>query len=139
MNKQKQALEYALVLVTQLWENGEEFPDRTGRHSIISQDFGEMSEQLDCFAEELKESIAELETDPTPVAWMNKQGWIGQYRQGDATIPLYARPVPPKSVLNPLTDHEIFEIGKESLSVEGNNFLPITFARAIEKKLRGEL
>jgi hypothetical protein len=27
-----------------------------------------------------------------PVAWMNKDGWIGLYKQGDATTPLYTAP-----------------------------------------------
>lgn len=32
------------------------------------------------------------ETKKEPVAWMNKDGWIGLYKQGDATIPLYTAP-----------------------------------------------
>jgi hypothetical protein len=40
-----------------------------------------------------------------PVAWMNKDGWIGLYKQGDATIPLYT--APPQREWVGLTDEEI--------------------------------
>jgi hypothetical protein len=40
-----------------------------------------------------------------PVAWMNKDGWIGLYKQGDATTPLYT--APPKREWVGLTDDAI--------------------------------
>lgn len=44
-------------------------------------------------------------------------------------IKLYAEPPQRK----PLSDDEIIEIGKLVRAIEGNNILPVLFARAIEK------
>jgi hypothetical protein len=79
----------------------------------------------------LRQAIAEVEK-AEPVAWMNKDGWIGLYRQGDATIPLYTHPPARK----PLTDEEIVAIGRElgiKCKLGGNPNIDFDYARAIER------
>ena len=64
-----------------------------------------------------------------PVAWMNKDGWIGLYKQGDATIPLYT--APPKREWVGLTDEEIVEaVGSPLDEVYLSDF------RRVEAKLK---
>ena len=45
-----------------------------------------------------------------PVAWMNKDGWLTHYKQGDATIPLYAHPQ--SADVEPVG--EVYRYGKDS-------------------------
>lgn len=57
----------------------------------------EVIDRSEVYAENEDNAFAlckEIETyltqpEPEPVAWMNKDGWIGLYKQGDANIPLY--------------------------------------------------
>jgi hypothetical protein len=53
-------------------------------------DIGQEIEQWD--TSDMAHRSGGLSVEQEPVAWMNKDGWIGLYKQGDATIPLYTAP-----------------------------------------------
>jgi len=71
----------------------------------------------------------EPEAQREPVAWMNKDGWIGLYKQGDANIPLYT--TPPQRTWVGLTDEEMDEALNECNTTDIYKYF-----RAIEAKLK---
>ena len=88
-------------------------------------------EDLIAFAKAIIE--ADRESSDEPVAWMNNDGYITHYRQGDAIIPLYRHPPPARK----LTDEEIqFMWGAHYRSELEDHYLQ--FARAIERRINGE-
>ena len=58
------------------------------------------------------EYVDTAQPEQEPIAWMNKDGWIGLYKQGDATIPLYtAQPSKPWVSLTMRDYHELLNLG----------------------------
>ncbi len=64
--------------------------------------------EIDTAMDSLRQAIAEAEKQE-PVAWMDKDGWIGLYKQGDANIPLYTAPPQRK----PLTCFDTEKLAKQ--------------------------
>ena len=93
----------------------------------------------------LTEELSDRESSDEPVAWMNRDGYLTQYRQGDAIIPLYRHPSPARK----MTDEEILEVAaqhppvypwmlEEDMTLGDLRKMTISFSRAIECRIIGE-
>jgi len=112
--------------------------------------YGDIGDALRSLADQVEALTAERDAavveDAQPVAKVVQQ-WAGYPYYAPLVIwhvkelpvgtSLYAAAQP--VALEPLTDTEIFEIGTAARAIEGNHILPVTFARAIEARLRGNI
>ena len=109
-----------IVHLLNAWESGDYARDYANEIATIYYQFLNQPEEFMDFSEpknwkEFKNDTWDnSNVDPIvqavsqePVAWMNKDGWIGLYKQGDATTPLF--PAPPKREWVGLTDDEVAE------------------------------
>lgn len=117
MSKQREAMQFAL----------ETLEDIFGKHKI---DVTAINMLRNALAEPEQEPVAVVASqtgDPVTMSWHH-----------EPALPMGTKLYTTPPARKPLTDEEIFEFADASLYEGGKNFGILQFARAIEKKIRGE-